>query len=146
MRIFRFLLPLLSLLLLISLSILSALQIAFKRVAPLEGLGSKEFNMGITQNQPEKLQSNMETGLFRYKGYQDLAYKNDPDNPESLVQPLFTTKASGEGTGLELSLSYEIITNGQGGKLQVKPEKDEHAKFIITLPVRGLTVAESATM
>ena len=78
MRIFRFLLPLLGLLLLICLSILSALQVAFKRVAPLEGLGSKGFNMGITQDQPENLQSNMQTGLFRYKGCQGLAYKMIP--------------------------------------------------------------------
>ncbi|MFD2999348.1 two-component regulator propeller domain-containing protein [Pontibacter toksunensis] len=63
-----------------------------------------------------------------------------------IFQPFFTTKPSGEGTGLGLSLSYEIITNGHGGKLQVETKQDEYAEFIITLPVRDLVIAESAAV
>ncbi|RDV16861.1 ATP-binding protein [Pontibacter diazotrophicus] len=61
-------------------------------------------------------------------------------------QPFFTTKPSGEGTGLGLSLSYNIITKGHGGKLQVETEKDEYAEFSISLPVRDLVAADEAAV
>jgi len=53
---------------------------------------------------------------------------------EKIFQPFFTTKPTGEGTGLGLSLSYDIITKGHGGKLKVKTKKGEGAEFTITLP------------
>ncbi|WP_162053212.1 two-component regulator propeller domain-containing protein [Pontibacter pamirensis] len=68
------------------------------------------------------------------------------DLKDKIFQPFFTTKPSGEGTGLGLSLSYEIITKGHGGKLQVDTEKNEYAEFIISLPVRDLVAAEEATV
>ena len=52
-----------------------------------------------------------------------------------IFQPFFTTKSSGEGTGLGLSLSNEIITQGHGGTLEVKTRVGEGSEFIITLPV-----------
>jgi len=53
---------------------------------------------------------------------------------DKIFQPFFTTKASGEGTGLGLSLSYDIITKGHGGTIDINPEPDEGTKFIITIP------------
>ena len=43
---------------------------------------------------------------------------------EKIFQPFFTTK-TGEGTGLGLSLSYDIITKGHGGELKVKTKEDK---------------------
>ncbi len=59
--------------------------------------------------------------------------------PENIVdkifQPFFTTKPTGEGTGLGLSLSYDIITKGHYGMLSVKVVKDHGSEFIIELPI-----------
>jgi signal transduction histidine kinase len=60
-----------------------------------------------------------------------------------IFQPFFTTKPTGEGTGLGLSLSYDIITKGHGGELTVETTSGEEESggptgttFIIKLPTR----------
>ena len=53
---------------------------------------------------------------------------------DKIFQPFFSTKPTGQGTGLGLSLSYDII-KGHGGELKVETKEDEYAVFIITLPV-----------
>ena len=52
----------------------------------------------------------------------------------NIFNPFFTTKPSGEGTGLGLSLSYEIITKEHNGDLKVETSEGEGSEFIITLP------------
>ncbi len=53
---------------------------------------------------------------------------------DKIYQPFFTTKPTGQGTGLGLSMSYDIITKGHGGDLKVETVEGEFAKFIITIP------------
>ncbi|MBS1918599.1 MAG: histidine kinase [Bacteroidetes bacterium] len=53
---------------------------------------------------------------------------------DKIFQPFFTTKPTGQGTGLGLSLSYDII-KAHGGELKVKNKESEGAAFIIQLPV-----------
>ncbi|MFD2964404.1 MULTISPECIES: sensor histidine kinase [Olivibacter] len=53
---------------------------------------------------------------------------------EKIYQPFFTTKPTGQGTGLGLSMSYDIITKMHGGELKVETIEGEYAKFIITIP------------
>jgi two-component system NtrC family sensor kinase len=53
---------------------------------------------------------------------------------EKIFQPFFTTKPPGEGTGLGLSLSYDIVTKGHGGTLTVETREGEGTEFLITLP------------
>jgi signal transduction histidine kinase len=55
-------------------------------------------------------------------------------NLDKIFHPFFTTKPTGEGTGLGLSMSYEIITKGHGGELKVENQEGEGATFIIQLP------------
>ncbi|MEQ8239020.1 MAG: ATP-binding protein [Cyclobacteriaceae bacterium] len=54
---------------------------------------------------------------------------------DKIFQPFFTTKAAGEGTGLGLSMSYDIVTKGHGGTIEVQSEEGQGTKFIIALPV-----------
>ena len=54
---------------------------------------------------------------------------------QKIFQPFFTTKPTGEGTGLGLSLSYDIITKGHGGTLRVESQEGYCTEFIVTLPV-----------
>lgn len=59
-----------------------------------------------------------------------------PENIKTKIfQPFFTTKPTGQGTGLGLSLSYDIITNGHAGTLNVVSQEGEYTEFIITLPL-----------
>jgi signal transduction histidine kinase len=53
---------------------------------------------------------------------------------DKIFQPFFTTKPTGEGTGLGLSLSYDIIIKGHDGKLTVSNGINSGAEFNITLP------------
>jgi len=54
---------------------------------------------------------------------------------DKIMQPFFTTKPTGEGTGLGLSLSYDIVVKGHGGNIQVNSIEGEGSEFIIQLPV-----------
>ena len=59
-----------------------------------------------------------------------------PDEIKSKIfQPFFTTKPTGQGTGLGLSLAYDIITKGHGGNLRMETTKGEMSSFIITLSI-----------
>lgn len=52
-----------------------------------------------------------------------------------IFQPFFTTKPTGQGTGLGLSLSYDIVTKGHGGSLNVTSQEGQGAEFVISLPL-----------
>ncbi len=54
---------------------------------------------------------------------------------DKIFQPFFTTKSAGEGTGLGLSLSYDII-KAHGGEIKVVTKEGEGSEFIVELPQR----------
>jgi signal transduction histidine kinase len=59
-----------------------------------------------------------------------------PDSIQDKVfQPFFTTKPTGQGTGLGLSLSYDIVTKGHGGEMKVESISGEGAGLIVSLPI-----------
>jgi signal transduction histidine kinase len=57
-----------------------------------------------------------------------------PDIQEKIFNPFFTTKPAGEGTGLGLSLSHDIVVKQHGGTIEVVTEPGSFTEFIITLP------------
>ena len=56
-----------------------------------------------------------------------------PEIKDKIFQPFFTTKPTGQGTGLGLSLSYDIV-KAHGGELKVQSTEGEGSEFIIQIP------------
>jgi two-component system NtrC family sensor kinase len=54
---------------------------------------------------------------------------------DKIMQPFFTTKPTGEGTGLGLSLTYDMVVKGHGGTIELKSTEGEGSEFFITLPL-----------
>ena len=54
---------------------------------------------------------------------------------DKIMQPFFTTKPTGEGTGLGLSLSYDIVVKGHGGNIETESREGKGSEFIVSLPV-----------
>jgi len=54
---------------------------------------------------------------------------------EKIMQPFFTTKPTGEGTGLGLSLTYDMVVKGHGGNISVNTNEGEFTEFTVALPV-----------
>ncbi len=56
------------------------------------------------------------------------------DARDRVFEPFFTTKPTGEGTGLGLSLAYEIVVHGHGGELVLETEDGKGTTFVVGLP------------
>lgn len=63
-----------------------------------------------------------------------------PDVLEQVFNPFFTTKPTGEGTGLGLSLTHEIIVGQHQGEIKVDSYPDTYTEFIIRLPRKLETI------
>jgi two-component system, NtrC family, sensor kinase len=57
-----------------------------------------------------------------------------PEVKEKMFNPFFTTKPTGEGTGLGLSMTHDIIVKQHGGRIDVETKPGAFTEFIITLP------------
>ncbi|WP_188506925.1 sensor histidine kinase [Parapedobacter pyrenivorans] len=53
---------------------------------------------------------------------------------DKIYQPFFTTKPTGQGTGLGLSMSYDIIHKAHGGEIRIDTVEGEYTVFTITIP------------
>ena len=61
-----------------------------------------------------------------------------PPSDQVIRAGFFTTKPTGEGTGLGLSMSYDIVTKGHAGELKVETKEGEGSEFIIQLPLNHI--------
>lgn len=68
-----------------------------------------------------------------------------PEIRERIFEPFFTTKAPGSGTGLGLSLSYDIVRNGHGGTLTVESTDRKGSTFVISLPGSSPSTTRTTT-
>ncbi|MBS1526564.1 MAG: GHKL domain-containing protein [Bacteroidetes bacterium] len=82
----------------------------------------------------------VELSTLRNNGNVEIHVKDNgtgiPDSvKDKIMQPFFTTKPTGEGTGLGLSLSYDIIVKGHGGSINVDTKDGEYTEFTVSLPL-----------
>ncbi len=85
-----------------------------------------------------------EGGLIRIRTYEeeshvcveiaDNGHGMPPEVQKRIFEPFFTTKKVGEGTGLGLSMAYQIIVEKHGGQLLVNSEPDQGTTFTIKIP------------
>jgi two-component system NtrC family sensor kinase len=66
-----------------------------------------------------------------------------PDVKEKMFNPFFTTKPAGEGTGLGLSLSYDIIVKQHAGRIEVETELGSFTEFRVVLPRGAASLGKS---
>jgi two-component system, NtrC family, sensor kinase len=59
-----------------------------------------------------------------------------PEIKDKIFQPFFTTKPTGQGTGLGLSLAYDMV-KAHGGEIKVETKVSEGSEFIILLPIKS---------
>ena len=76
---------------------------------------------------------------FRRRGYQVIEIRDNgsgiPDHIRNQIfEPFFTTKPTNKGTGLGLKISYDIIKDGHGGRIEVESVAGEYTIFLISLP------------
>jgi two-component system, NtrC family, sensor kinase len=57
-----------------------------------------------------------------------------PEVKEKIFNPFFTTKPAGEGTGLGLSMSHDIVVKQHGGRIEVDTQPGQFTEFTIVLP------------
>ncbi|MBD0339544.1 MAG: HAMP domain-containing histidine kinase, partial [Microcoleus sp. Co-bin12] len=59
-----------------------------------------------------------------------------PDIQQQIFNPFFTTKPIGKGTGMGMSISYQIVTEKHNGKLECFSTPGEGTQFVIQIPIR----------
>ncbi len=87
---------------------------------------------------PEKYEPTVSVITRQLKGKIEIRIRdNGTGIPEALkakiFQPFFTTKPTGQGTGLGLSLAFDIVTKGHGGQFAVESKEGEGTEFLITI-------------
>jgi signal transduction histidine kinase len=92
------------------------------------------------KQQPENYEPTVVVGTKKHDDKILISVKDNGSGiPQKVVdkifQPFFTTKSTGQGTGLGLSLAYDII-KAHGGEIKVETKEDEFSEFIINLPLR----------
>ncbi|MCY7351192.1 MAG: histidine kinase [Cytophagaceae bacterium] len=91
------------------------------------------------KQQPDSYQPTVSVSTKRENGQVEIQVRdNGTGMPEAvkakIFQPFFTAKPTGQGTGLGLSLSYDIVTKGHGGSLDVQSTEGAGSEFVIRLP------------
>jgi len=104
----------------------------------------EEGNLGKTYQEIEAHlnQIRIHTFVIDSQWVQIAIADNGPGMPqhiqEKIFNPFFTTKAVGKGTGMGMSISYQIITEKHGGKLDCFSTPGQGTEFMIKLPLKQL--------
>jgi PAS domain S-box-containing protein len=120
----------------------------FSAVPAIECIGSEInqvlLNIIINAAQAIESQGRKEKGLIRIRTYadrQNVCCEISDDGPgiskadvSRVFDPFFTTKEAGEGIGLGLNISYDIVVNKHGGDLSVRSDPGKGTVFLVKLP------------
>ena len=102
-------------------------------VVPLLGVDRIVGALVVRRKQPGEFPKN--TSAIAWKsGSVTAAPAFRPRLGKRCLIPFFTTKSAGEGTGLGLSLSYDIVVKQHGGSIEVDTQPGEFTEFKVTLP------------
>ncbi|MCD8487276.1 MAG: PAS domain S-box protein [Desertifilum sp.] len=106
----------------------------------LDALEERDRARSLLECQQQPSQVTISTQLLNEQQVQICIQDNGPGIPEAVQQrlfdPFFTTKPLGKGTGLGMSISYQIITERHKGTLRCESQLGQGASFIITIPLR----------
>ena len=97
----------------------------------------KKSRQGIESYQPTIRVSTRDDGDDVEVRIRDNGIGIPKEARDRIFDPFFTTKAAGEGTGLGLSLSYEIVVGEHQGDISVDSQEGEYTEFVITVPRRA---------
>ena len=78
-----------------------------------------------------------ETNNYVYISIKDNGFGIEPALRERIFEPFFTTKPPGQGIGLGLSISYDIVVKEHRGDIKVNSTPGEFAEFTINLPIKS---------
>ncbi|MEO7212330.1 ATP-binding protein [Mucilaginibacter sp.] len=90
---------------------------------------------GLAGYKPTVEVNTLKSGQFLEIKVKDNGIGIPEEIKDKILQPFFTTKPTGEGTGLGLSLSYDIIVKAHGGQIDIDSVEGEYTTFIIKLPL-----------
>jgi two-component system, NtrC family, sensor kinase len=102
---------------------------ATKRKALVDGDGYEPTLVAATKNLGDRVEISI----------RDSGTGIPPEVKEKMFNPFFTTKPAGEGTGLGLSLSYDIVVKQHGGSIEVDTQPGEFTEFRVILPRMAAT-------
>ncbi len=102
-------------------------------------LGSLDYDVSEAKGGEEGYAPTVSVHTKRTTGSVGIGVRDNgtgiPDSVKAKIfEPFYTTKPTGSGTGLGLSMSYDIISKGHGGDLKVESKPGEFTQFVITLP------------
>ena len=97
---------------------------AMKRKAECDGIGYEPMLAAATRDMGDRVEIRI----------RDNGSGIPSEVKEKMFNPFFTTKPPGEGTGLGLSLSYDIVVKQHSGSIEVETQPDQFTEFKITLP------------
>ena len=91
------------------------------------------------KNAPNGYEPQVIVSTRKQNGHVEISVKDNgngiPEHiKEKIFQPFFTTKPTGQGTGLGLSMSYDIV-KAHGGELKVETKEGEGTVFVVELPI-----------
>ncbi|MBD1865286.1 MULTISPECIES: ATP-binding protein [Trichocoleus] len=114
-------------------------------VNALDALEEANAGRSYAEMQAHPSQIRIETALMDAKWVQVAISDNGPGIPEQIKQrifdPFFTTKPVGKGTGMGMSISYQIITEKHQGHLRCFSTPGKGTKFVIQIPIRQKAVS-----